>query len=264
MLCSCYVWRMKIRKRIEQGSHYSLLFFPSPNLYKAATFASMFTSTHPSNPHTSPSRSNKRASLLKEYTGIKRSHFPQTKTTNKPTSLFSSFKWANKSEGKREAHHCWFEILINGEGRVSWRGVDAVVFLGLWCHSLCHLRPQSHCDWWKEENFDLWLHSLPKKHSSSTHSTPNFHLGCIKICFFNRFLHLFHFHFSIFHSPMHLKSCSSLQMWPDLIQKAKDGGLDVIQTYVFWNGHEPSPGKVMQIHFLNLLFLHGFFLFRIP
>lgn len=33
-------------------------------------------------------------------------------------------------------------------------------------------------------------------------------------------------------------------MWPDLIKKAKDGGLDVIQTYVFWNGHEPSPGKV--------------------
>ncbi|KDO65274.1 hypothetical protein CISIN_1g002867mg [Citrus sinensis] len=36
---------------------------------------------------------------------------------------------------------------------------------------------------------------------------------------------------------------SSPEMWPDLIQKAKDGGLDVIQTYVFWNGHEPSPGK---------------------
>lgn len=36
-----------------------------------------------------------------------------------------------------------------------------------------------------------------------------------------------------------------LQMWPDLLQKAKDGGLDVIQTYVFWNGHEPSPGKVI-------------------
>ncbi|KAJ3671146.1 hypothetical protein LUZ60_008572 [Juncus effusus] len=32
------------------------------------------------------------------------------------------------------------------------------------------------------------------------------------------------------------------EMWPDLIKKAKDGGLDVIQTYVFWNGHEPSPG----------------------
>ncbi|CAJ2637955.1 unnamed protein product [Trifolium pratense] len=36
---------------------------------------------------------------------------------------------------------------------------------------------------------------------------------------------------------------STPQMWPDLIQKAKDGGVDVIETYVFWNGHEPSPGK---------------------
>ncbi|KAF7837990.1 beta-galactosidase-like isoform X1 [Senna tora] len=36
---------------------------------------------------------------------------------------------------------------------------------------------------------------------------------------------------------------STPEMWPDLIQKAKDGGIDVIQTYVFWNGHEPSPGN---------------------
>ncbi|KAG1335411.1 Beta-galactosidase [Cocos nucifera] len=36
---------------------------------------------------------------------------------------------------------------------------------------------------------------------------------------------------------------STPDMWPDLIQKAKDGGLDVIQSYVFWNGHEPSPGQ---------------------
>lgn len=36
---------------------------------------------------------------------------------------------------------------------------------------------------------------------------------------------------------------STPEMWPDLIRKAKDGGLDVIQTYVFWNGHEPSPGN---------------------
>lgn len=41
------------------------------------------------------------------------------------------------------------------------------------------------------------------------------------------------------------------QMWPDLIQKAKEGGLDVIQTYVFWNGHEPTPGKVMKCIFLS-------------
>ncbi|KAK7303954.1 hypothetical protein RJT34_14896 [Clitoria ternatea] len=31
------------------------LFFPTPNLYKAPTFLSTFTSIHPSNPHTSPS-----------------------------------------------------------------------------------------------------------------------------------------------------------------------------------------------------------------
>lgn len=43
-------------------------------------------------------------------------------------------------------------------------------------------------------------------------------------------------------------------MWPDLFQKAKDGGLDVIQTYVFWNGHEPSPGNV-------IFFLYEFFRF---
>ncbi len=34
-------------------------------------------------------------------------------------------------------------------------------------------------------------------------------------------------------------------MWEDLIQKGKDGGLDVIDTYVFWNVHEPSPGNVV-------------------
>ncbi|CAI0461504.1 unnamed protein product [Linum tenue] len=36
---------------------------------------------------------------------------------------------------------------------------------------------------------------------------------------------------------------STPDMWEDLIQKAKDGGVDVIETYVFWNVHEPSPGN---------------------
>ncbi|KAL5704440.1 hypothetical protein ACHQM5_022873 [Ranunculus cassubicifolius] len=36
---------------------------------------------------------------------------------------------------------------------------------------------------------------------------------------------------------------STPQMWPSLISKAKDGGIDVIQTYVFWNQHEPQPGQ---------------------
>lgn len=34
-------------------------------------------------------------------------------------------------------------------------------------------------------------------------------------------------------------------MWPGLIAKSKDGGADVIQTYVFWNGHEPTRGQVL-------------------
>lgn len=43
-------------------------------------------------------------------------------------------------------------------------------------------------------------------------------------------------------------------MWEDLIRKAKDGGLDVIDTYVFWNAHEPSPGNV--VNFLLFLFFN--------
>ncbi|CAI8588192.1 unnamed protein product [Vicia faba] len=36
---------------------------------------------------------------------------------------------------------------------------------------------------------------------------------------------------------------STVEMWPDLIQKAKDGGLDAIETYIFWNRHEPVRGE---------------------
>ncbi|KAL4361688.1 hypothetical protein GQ457_04G001870 [Hibiscus cannabinus] len=36
---------------------------------------------------------------------------------------------------------------------------------------------------------------------------------------------------------------STPEMWESLILKAKDGGLDAIDTYVFWNLHEPSPGN---------------------
>lgn len=32
-------------------------------------------------------------------------------------------------------------------------------------------------------------------------------------------------------------------MWPGLVQTAKEGGVDVIETYVFWNGHETAPGQ---------------------
>ncbi|XP_042025331.1 beta-galactosidase 16-like [Salvia splendens] len=32
-------------------------------------------------------------------------------------------------------------------------------------------------------------------------------------------------------------------MWPSLISKAKEGGLHAIDTYAFWNLHEPRPGQ---------------------
>ncbi|XP_031374014.1 beta-galactosidase-like [Punica granatum] len=33
------------------------------------------------------------------------------------------------------------------------------------------------------------------------------------------------------------------EMWPDLIKKAKDGGLDAVESYVFWDVHEPRKGQ---------------------
>ncbi|PIA35985.1 hypothetical protein AQUCO_03400110v1 [Aquilegia coerulea] len=33
------------------------------------------------------------------------------------------------------------------------------------------------------------------------------------------------------------------EMWPDLIAKIKEGGADVVQSYAFWNGHEPVRGQ---------------------
>uniref|UniRef100_A0A2P2L5L5 beta-galactosidase n=1 Tax=Rhizophora mucronata TaxID=61149 RepID=A0A2P2L5L5_RHIMU len=57
------------------------------------------------------------------------------------------------------------------------------------------------------------------------------------------------------------------EMWPGLIAKSKEGGVDVIQTYVFWNGHEPARGqynfegrydivKFVKIVAANRLYLH--------
>jgi hypothetical protein len=36
---------------------------------------------------------------------------------------------------------------------------------------------------------------------------------------------------------------STPAMWPSLISKAKAGGIDVVQTYLFWNLHEPVKGQ---------------------
>ena len=57
-------------------------------------------------------------------------------------------------------------------------------------------------------------------------------------------------------SFFNLFTWGGMQMWPALIQKAKDGGLDVIQTYVFWNVHAPSPGRVF-LNFQSTFFLNN-------
>lgn len=52
------------------------------------------------------------------------------------------------------------------------------------------------------------------------------------------------------------------------MEKAKDGGLDAVETYVFWDGHEPSPGKVppsasssssLMLHFFSDFAIFGRF-----
>jgi hypothetical protein len=40
--------------------------------------------------------------------------------------------------------------------------------------------------------------------------------------------------------------------WPDLIAKAKDGGLNVVETYVFWNVHEPEKDVVREPRAANI------------
>ncbi|KAK8684135.1 hypothetical protein V6N13_040167 [Hibiscus sabdariffa] len=44
---------------------------------------------------------------------------------------------------------------------------------------------------------------------------------------------------------------STPQMWPSLIAKAKARGLDVIETLVFWNLHEPQPGQYQMEKFVT-------------
>ncbi|KAJ8769849.1 hypothetical protein K2173_008931 [Erythroxylum novogranatense] len=58
---------------------------------------------------------------------------------------------------------------------------------------------------------------------------------------------------------------STPEMWPSLIAKAKEGGLDVIDTYVFWNLHEPRPrkydfrGRLDIIRFIKQVQAHGLY-----
>ncbi|CAK7336546.1 unnamed protein product [Dovyalis caffra] len=58
---------------------------------------------------------------------------------------------------------------------------------------------------------------------------------------------------------------STAQMWPELIKKSKEGGLDAIETYVFWNAHEPArrqydfSGNLDIIRFLKTIQEEGLY-----
>lgn len=60
---------------------------------------------------------------------------------------------------------------------------------------------------------------------------------------------------------------STPDMWPSLIQKSKDGGLDVIETYVFWDIHETSrnrydfSGRKDLVKFIKLVQEAGLYVF---
>ena len=44
-------------------------------------------------------------------------------------------------------------------------------------------------------------------------------------------------------------------MWPILLDNARRGGINVIQTYVFWNAHEPEQGQVKYLSSLDSIAL---------
>ncbi|XP_057767562.1 beta-galactosidase 15-like [Salvia miltiorrhiza] len=60
---------------------------------------------------------------------------------------------------------------------------------------------------------------------------------------------------------------STTHMWPDLIKKAKGGGLDAIETYIFWNAHEPVRrqydfnGNLDFIRFIKTVQNEGLYVF---
>ncbi|XP_070034432.1 beta-galactosidase 7-like [Nicotiana tomentosiformis] len=58
---------------------------------------------------------------------------------------------------------------------------------------------------------------------------------------------------------------STAEMWPSLIKKAKEGGLDAVETYVFWNAHEPVyrqydfSGNLDLVKFMKLIQNEGLY-----
>ena len=45
---------------------------------------------------------------------------------------------------------------------------------------------------------------------------------------------------------------STPEMWPSILRQSKLSGVNLIQTYVFWNLHEPAPGNYNWEGYANL------------
>ena len=45
---------------------------------------------------------------------------------------------------------------------------------------------------------------------------------------------------------------STPDMWPSILSQTKQAGVNLIQTYVFWNLHEPMPGVYNWDGYANL------------
>jgi hypothetical protein len=114
------------------------------------------------------------------------------------------------------------------------------------------VRSQSAGDRRQAPGLDLGLHSLPSQHSrgAKCYSDSALSLSLSEAR-------------SLFVLLIWLML---LQMWPDLVKKSKDGGLDVIETYVFWNLHEPVRNQVsfLLCYFLCLGHWHCFRIWQIP
>ncbi|CDY38349.1 BnaA02g18420D [Brassica napus] len=75
-------------------------------------------------------------------------------------------------------------------------------------------------------------------------------------------------HKILFSSSIHYP-CSTPHMWSHLIGKAKSGGIYVIDTYVFWNIHEPQQGKFDFsgrrdiVRFIKIIQAHGLYVWNV-
>ncbi|RWV99165.1 hypothetical protein GW17_00037946, partial [Ensete ventricosum] len=117
-----------------------------------------------------------------------------------------------------------------------------LLMLALWLLSpLCRghgdVRPQGAGDRWHPKGPHLRLHPLSPQHSRGP--------SPISLSLFLSRTLTFSSIYALIDAKNLQPSVAVLQMWPDLVEKSKNGGLDIVETYVFWNLHEPVQGQVI-------------------